>query len=291
MTSSRAVLFAASSSLIAAWFVTLAVRVSVGATDASAPIALGPVPPPPAALAPLRLPTRDPFSADLLSQAPAGVGAGARAAVAALGLSGSAGAQHGQTDVPDVAAVGGAASAVGVMATIVSAHDAYALVEDRGTVRIARLHDPLAGSTIAAISDDAVVLASGLRIPLHEPAGAASAGSAPVAVPSPAWASGAPPRPLDGTAPVGPAAQPLPGAAGAQVLPGKDDGGATGAAVRPSGPQTDISTFGHTVLTTPSGMAVPDAAPARGPLPVFLGVPGTASPVTAAAGAPVGAPR
>jgi hypothetical protein len=239
-----------------AWFVSLAVRATVGAPDSTAQVSIGAVPPPPPPLARLAIPRRDPFAADAGSTPPA-----APLAVSDPALAPSRGgpsAQLATTNVPDVAALGGAARNVGIVATIVSDGEAYALVEDGGSVRVARVGDVLGGSTIASITDQAVMLASGVRISLDEQR---PSGGAPAAPPNAgtALATASP-------APGLPAAARLPAAAPAAVSAGGEPTGArapgrdTPAPGMPrstTGSTTGISTFGHTVLTSPNGTPLP----------------------------------
>jgi len=243
-----------------AWFVTLAVRATVGAPDAGAQIAIGAVPTAPPSLRPLAIPARDPFFADA-SFAP-----GATQSATVRGTSGAApgagGGQFATTNVPDVAALGGAAANVGIMATIVSDSDAYALVEEGGSVRVAHVGDALGGSAIMKITDTMVLLANGVRISLD--AGRAGSGSQ-----SPGFSvAAASPSPLPSAAPVsarGEARSPSDGGLprGASVDPSGRMG--RGAAVPPAtSPSRDstmgVSGFGRTVLTNPNGTPVQPSA-------------------------------
>jgi hypothetical protein len=285
MTNSRGLLFVASSSLLAAWFVTLGVRMSLGAPATGAPPALGALPPARRALAPLRIPGRDPFAADVAAQGPALAAGGERASLGPIGAGPAL--PRPETDVPDVAAVGGAAPGVGIIATIVSDADAYALVDERGTSRIARVHDALAGSTIATISNDAVTLANGVRVPLQADGasapppsvGTVQPGSLPAAYPP-----GSGPRSSEVRA----EGSAVPAALG---TPADDRVGTAAVRARAT---TDISTYGHTVLSSPNGapvlqgpagVAMPIASPPTGASTPWL--PGTApAPVWAGTGSP-----
>jgi len=257
------------------WFLSLAVRDTVGAPDGSAQVSIGSVPAAPPPLRPLNIPARDPFAADASFTRPPG-GNGKNGAVAAGQQSapGTAGGQFATTNVPDVAALGGAASNVGIMATIVSDSDAYALVEDGGTVRVARAGDALAGSIIAKITDKMVVLANGAQISLD-----ASRGSA--VTPGIATANRAVPTPAPSAGP-GAAASDRRDTPGQRVEPSESASGAQhGASVPPPAIRstTGVSGYGRTVLTNPNGTPVKQAPLTSGTLfPTVLPSPPVVSP-------------
>ena len=255
MNALRSAAFLASSALITAWFVTLGVRATVGAPDPTPQVSVGAVPPPPPSLPPLAIPGRDPFAADAI-----GSSASAAAARSASGAPGVAtAAQLASTNVPDVAALGGAALNVGIMATIVSDGESYALVEDGSSVRVAHVGDPLDGSTIASITDKIVVLANGVRISLDEQRTSGNSVAPPAVVGAPILSpSPAPSASSD-------AQTPVPGSARGPIGPARRDltrygpitnGEATGLPQRVNASTTEISTFGHTVLTNPNGTPV-----------------------------------
>jgi hypothetical protein len=240
----------AASALMTAWFVTLGVRATVGAPDAMPQVFIGTEPAPPRALGPLVIPRRDPFAADALATPAPAAPAVAGAAVAP----GGTGAPLAATNVPDVAALGGTAASVGIVATIVGDGDAYALIEEGGSVRVARRGDALGGSTIVAISDRTVVLASGARIALDAQRAASAVAPAPTAA---ALATGSP-------APGEPAASRAAGDPPAARAP-EHDASAHGPPHSVTASPTGISSFGHTVLINPNGTPVLSPAP---PAPV-----------------------
>jgi len=242
--------------LLTAWFVALGVRATVGAEDRSPQVAIGVVPTAPPSLPPLAIPARDPFAADAAGSTRSQPAA---KLVGGPAIGGASGSQLASTNVPDVASLGGAAANVGVMATIVSDSEAYALVEDGGSVRVARVGDPLGGSIIAAITDKMVLLANGARISLDAPARAAGApppmNAAAAGAPSPApsvmpgvgraidyWTQADAARragvPVEGRG--RPGGQPFQ----VNASPPSRDGG------------TGISGFGRTVTTNPNGTPV-----------------------------------
>ncbi len=261
--------------LATVWFVSLAVRVTVGAPDGSAQVSIGSVPAAPPPLRPLNIPARDPFAADAsFTRPPGGNGKNATAVAGQQVPPAVAGGQFPSTNVPDVASLGGAAANVGIMATIVSDSDAYALVEDGGTVRVARAGDPLAGSVIAKITDKMVVLANGAQISLD-----ASRGSA--VTPGLTTANRAEPTPAPSA---GPGAASSPGVQGAPRAEfGESAGGAQHGASVPSATRstTGVSGFGRTVLTNPNGTPVQQTPPTSGTLfPTALPSPPVVSPGT-----------
>ncbi len=257
------------------WFVSLAVRVTVGAADGSAQVSIGSVPAAPPPLRALNIPARDPFAADASFTRPSG--GNTKNGPVARGQqppSTSVGGQFASTNVPDVAALGGAAANVGIMATIVSDSDAYALVEDGGTVRVARAGDAIAGSVIAKITDKMVVLANGMQISLD-----ASRGSA--VSPAPATANAALPTTPPSPGP-GAAASDRHDAPVQRAEPGESASGAYhGASAPPPATRstTGVSGYGRTVLTNPNGTAVQQAPPTSGTLfPTVLPSPPVVSP-------------
>jgi hypothetical protein len=255
------------------WFVSLAVRVTVGATDRSAQVSIGSVPAAPPPLRPLNIPARDPFAADASFTRPSG--GNSKSGPVAGGQqppSTSVGGQFASTNVPDVAALGGAAANVGIMATIVSDSDAYALVEDGGAVRVARAGDALAGSIIAKITDKMVVLANGMQISLD-----ASRGSA--VSPSPATANAAVPTMPPSLGP-GAAASDRHDAPVQRAEPG-ESGAHHGASAPPPAMRstTGVSGYGRTLLTNPNGTPAQQAPPTSGTLfPTVLPSPPVVSP-------------
>ena len=164
----RALSFVGASAVFVAWFVSLAVRASVGAMDTVTPrfTATGGIPIALPPLAPLVLPRRDPFAADQL-----------RITSGTIGRGGIAGVQ-----VPDPSAFarnGGAAS-LGVIGVIVGDQDAYALVENGAQIQVVHVNDAFAGSTVTAITEHGVVLANGITLDVDAVRPAAAGGMIPV---------------------------------------------------------------------------------------------------------------
>jgi hypothetical protein len=163
----RALSFVGASAVFVAWFVSLAVRASVGAMDTVTPrfTATGGIPIALPPLAPLVLPRRDPFAADQL-----------RVTSATIGRGGIAGVQ-----VPDPSAFarnGGAAS-LGVIGVIVGDQDAYALVENGAQIQVVHVKDAFAGSTVTAITEHGVVLANGITLDVDAVRSAVAGGMGP----------------------------------------------------------------------------------------------------------------
>jgi hypothetical protein len=241
----RVLTLVASLSIFTAWFVTLAVRTSVGAPPVDPHVRLGALPEGPSPLPPLVIPKRDPFKAD------EDVVRGRSS-----GLADKAAGRLASTDVPDIASVrgGGAQGAVGVMATIVDGDDAYALVEDGSDVRIAHVGDVLGASRIAAIRDKVVVLEDGEQISLDVQT---QAGSDDGLAGAPAVAA----TPLPGGNPNEPNGV-GPGARGFVMVPPPPVNAGPSMPAQPAEQGPDISAYGHTVLMNPNGTSAATPPPA-----------------------------
>ena len=258
------------------WFVSLAVRATVGAPDAGALVAIGAVPTAPPSLRPLAIPARDPFAADAAFSPASALTAKVQGGpVFAPTASGGVGRQLATTNVPDVASLGGAAANVGIMATIVSDSEAYALVEEGGSVRVARAGDPLAGSVIAKITDKMVVLANGVRISLD----ANRAGSG---APSPSAASGGAPSPPPIASPVAPGGDRRVtsdgGPAGTDSIESASRAPRNPSTAAPSASTTGVSGYGRTVLTNPNGTPVQQSSTSGTLFPTVPATPTVMSP-------------
>lgn len=185
----RAAMIIAGGTLNVAWLVSVCVRSSIGAPDLNPQLAAGPLPLAPPSLAPLIIPARDPFAADMLKRSPSG------AILAAAGTPyGPNKNDLSSVNVPDVAAFASGGNNFGVVATIVGRDEAYALVEDGAAVHVVHVGDRFGASTVAEIAIDRVRLSNGTQIAMAvrhasgPPAVSLAAAPSPSPSPSPSAA-------------------------------------------------------------------------------------------------------